>query len=121
MCQWILKSNGKVVPRRSLRPLTTAELHSPIEIQCRKVFDRLIQSHLGDSINPSKEEPEINDDRDLEYYEDLHEDERVIPEIEDAVDQNGRLIDQQPAYDKLINAEVLLQQGEETVHKKSWS
>ena len=67
MCQWILKSNGKVVPRRSLRPLTTAELHSPIEIQRRKVFERLIQSHLGDSINLSKEETEINDDRDLEY------------------------------------------------------
>ena len=27
----IVKYNGRVVPRRSLRPLTIAELHSPVE------------------------------------------------------------------------------------------
>ena len=29
MCQWVLKSNGKVVPRQSVQPVQTAELHSP--------------------------------------------------------------------------------------------
>jgi hypothetical protein len=39
MCQWILKANGKVVPRRSVRPLQTAEIHSPSELVKRQVFE----------------------------------------------------------------------------------
>jgi hypothetical protein len=35
MAQWILKANGRVVPRRTCRPLTTAEIHSPCAIQQR--------------------------------------------------------------------------------------
>ena len=31
MCQWVLKANGKVVPRRTCRPLTVAEKHSETE------------------------------------------------------------------------------------------
>jgi hypothetical protein len=37
---------------------------------------------------------------------------RVVPEIEDTVDANGRLLDQQPTYDRIINAEVHLQLGD---------
>ena len=33
--QWIFKANGRVVPRRSLRPLNVDELHSPVEIKKR--------------------------------------------------------------------------------------
>jgi hypothetical protein len=33
MCQWILKANGKMVPRRSVRPLQKAEIHSPSELK----------------------------------------------------------------------------------------
>ena len=32
----------------------------------------------------------------------------LSPEIEDTVDATGKLINQQPAYDKLLNAEVSL-------------
>ena len=35
-----------------------------------------------------------------------------MPDIEDTVDANGRLLNQQPAYDKLIHSEVQLQLGE---------
>ena len=38
MAQWILKANGAVVPRRSLRPLKVDELHSPVEIKREKYF-----------------------------------------------------------------------------------
>ena len=31
MCQWVLKANGNVVPRRSLCPLHVDELHSNME------------------------------------------------------------------------------------------
>jgi hypothetical protein len=54
MCQWILKANGKVLPRRSVRPLQTAEIHSPSELKKRQVFDELIERRHGTSINPPK-------------------------------------------------------------------
>jgi hypothetical protein len=116
MCQWILKANGNVVPRRSHRALTVAEIHNPIEQRKRKVFDELIERRWGTSISPPKtgneEKPEF------ENYADEDEPERAVPDIEDAVDTNGRLLDQQPAYDAIINAEVQLQLGEEFVTGK---
>ena len=47
MAQWILKTNGRVVPRRSLRPLKVDEIHSPVEIKEREVFDDLIKRRWG--------------------------------------------------------------------------
>jgi hypothetical protein len=47
MCQWVLKGNVKVVPRRSVRPLNPSEIHSEVEIQKRKVFDELIERRHG--------------------------------------------------------------------------
>ncbi len=47
MSQWILKSNGHVVPRRTSRPLTVAELHSVMEVKKRKIFDGLIERRWG--------------------------------------------------------------------------
>ena len=47
MAQWILKANGRVVPRRSLRPLKVDEIHSPVEIKKREVFDELIKRRWG--------------------------------------------------------------------------
>ena len=35
------------------------------------------------------------------------------PDIEDSVDHNGQLLNQHPAYDRLLNAELQLQLGEE--------
>ena len=43
MAQWILKANGRVVPKRSLRPLIVDEIHSPVEIKEGEVFDELIK------------------------------------------------------------------------------
>ena len=41
--------------------------------------------------------------------DDPEEPRRTVPEMEDVVDANGRLLNQQPAYDLMINAEVLVQ------------
>jgi hypothetical protein len=67
---------------------------------------------MGTSMSkwPRKEEPE--DDRFEEYYDD-YEEPRIIPEVEDAVDSNGRLINQQLMYDQIINTEVQMQHGNE--------
>ena len=53
MAQWTLKANGRVVPRRSLRPLKVDELHSPVEIKKREVFDELIKRRWGSPMTPS--------------------------------------------------------------------
>ena len=50
----ILKANGNVVPRRSPRPLTVAELHSPTELKKREVFNMLIERRWGNAIIPSR-------------------------------------------------------------------
>jgi hypothetical protein len=107
MAQWILKANGNVIPRRSHRPLQTSELYSPSEEKKRRIFDALIERRWGTSISPPPMHPPKDGD--------LYEQPNLMPDIEDTVDSNGRLLDQQPAYDTMINAEIQLQQGEEYV------
>ncbi len=99
MCQWILKGNGKVVPHHSMCPLMVAKKHSPLEIKKRNVFDALIERRWGTSINPPKSATVKDGEIFYEEYEDDDEPARVIPDIEDAVDANGNVIGQQPAYD----------------------
>ena len=106
MYQWALKPNGRVVPRRTARTLNDYELCSEVEIRKRKKFDSLIEGKLGTSMIPPKEEiPEFKE------YEDDDEIAITIPENEDATDANGRFINQQPAYDNIINSEVQLPIG----------
>jgi hypothetical protein len=109
MAQWVLKANGRVVPRRTCRPLTVAETHSNQEMKKRTIFDGLIERRWGTSINPPKPESEYDE---YEEYEDDDEVARKIPEIEDSVDANGLLLNQLPAYDKILHSEVALQLGD---------
>ena len=51
-------------------------------------------------------------------YEDPDEPARTVPDIEDTVDARGYLMNQQHAYDKLINAEVQLQTGDDMTSAK---
>ena len=85
MAQWVLKANGNVVPRRSHRPLNVAEWHSPEEKKKRDVFDALIERRWGTAIKAPPKETEK-----WEEYSDENEDPRVVPNIEDTVDANGR-------------------------------
>ena len=67
MDQWVLKANGNGVPRRSVRPLQTAEIYSDLEKKKRELFDNLIYERYGNSINvvlPNSNKPE------MERYED---------------------------------------------------
>ena len=54
----------------------------------------------------------------FENYEDHEQQEQPTLEVEDIVDSTGKLINQQPAYDQIINAEVQLQLDEEMVTDK---
>ena len=111
IAQWILKGNGGVVLIRSLRPLKVDELHSPVEIKKRDVFDELIKRRWGSLTTPSNTQQQNV----FEKHEDHEQQEQRTLEVEDIVDCTGKLMNQQPAYDQIINAEVQLQHGEEMV------
>jgi hypothetical protein len=112
--KWVLKGNGKVVPRRSVRPLNPSEIRSEVEIIKRNVFDELIERTHGTSINPPKpmkgrsdtEEPDDTDsDADTEPVGEL-------PDIEDILDSTGKVLNQQPMWNKMISADIILQQSD---------
>ena len=135
MAQWVLKANGNMVLRHSLQPLQVSEIHSPSEVWKHETFDHLIKRGWGISINPPKEPIKINED---DIIGNGDEDDIIrggdkddiigsgdvdgnikpqspSPDIEDSVDHNGWLLNQHPAYDRLLNSKVQLQLGEEYV------
>ena len=60
----------------------------------------------------------IQQQKDFEKYEDHEQQVQPTIEVEVIVDSTGKLINQKPVYDQIINAEVQLQLGEETVTGK---
>ena len=112
MVQSVLKSNDQVVPRRTCRQLTIAEINSPVETKKRETFDALTYRKYCDSIIIAPTvKPEYADSADdLQYDED--EEAPIIPD-DDPVDATGKAVYEQPFTDMLLNAEVLLPQGEE--------
>ena len=121
MAQWVLKANGKVVPQRSLQPLTIAEQHSVVENKKRNVFDALIERRMGTSINPhptpEDRDPTTEDPTNENNLDDDDEMDGPVesPNHEDILDSMGRILEQQLAFDKIINAEVMIQNGDEMV------
>ena len=113
MAQAILKMNGSIVPRRTVRRLTVSELHSRSEQQKRNNFDRAIRNKLGDSMTPTPKATFLNDD--IEESDFIEPDDEVPPEIpdDDPVDSTGKAVYEQPVTDLLLNAKVFLPQGEE--------
>ena len=88
MALWMLKANGRVVPRRLFRLLKVDELHSPVEIKKREIFDELIQRRWGSPITPSNTQHQNV----FEKYENHEQQEQPTPEFEDIVDSTGNLI-----------------------------
>ena len=119
MCQWILKANGRVVPRRTAIPLTLAQQNSHTEKEKRVLFDALIAKRWGTSISPTKHPIDSKPDNLLDPYQDDDELPREMPEFFDPIDNDiSQLVDQQPAYDKLIHSEVALPQGDKLRNAK---
>ena len=89
MAQWVCKANGTVVPRRTLRRLTTAELNSYVEKERRKAFLILMERHHGTAYKPpvnddkpSKLPVGEDDGKEFELYEDNDEIPRSLPEAD---------------------------------------
>ena len=135
MCQWILKSNGKVIPCRTLRRLTAHEraLSNEVESRKRATFDDLIKERWGNSMvlgpdelalqptgedDPAAEEgregsPDF-DDFAFNTYEQYEDNVEVQPSPMEAdiVDAAGKPVNQQAVSDILLNAELHLPSGE---------
>ena len=110
MTVWVLKSNGEVLPRRTVRKVNEEELYSDTKNRKRQLFDTIIRDKLGDSMAPmpSPNTQESRDDEEFVVYEDEEEKPHVIPEIDDNPDDLGEI----SAYNKMIYAQLQLQHGE---------
>ena len=124
MTQWCLKTNGKVVPRRTVKCLTDEQLAPPnaVEIAKRTAFNTNISRKLSDSfslpanikaIKTRAKGAALDDFYGPMPFFDLDDVEpTVIPEA-DCVDANGKPILANSLTYVLISSEVLLSQGEE--------
>ena len=96
-----------------MRPIELSVKNEAEATNCAQ-FDSAIKKDLGESITPSpiKQKQSIDPMNNFDYDE-LDEDdyENIVPEA-DAVDARGSSINQQSVAYLLINAEVLLPQGE---------
>ena len=82
-----------------------------MELKKRKIFDGPIERGWDTSINPPTSS--VDSDKEYEEYEDKDVHSCVVPDIEDTVDVNGKLLNQQPTYDKILLQEFSLPFGEE--------
>ena len=81
-----------------------------VENKKRDVFNVLIERRMGTSINP----PPTTKGRDLTMEEsDKMDDPVESPDHEAILDSTGRILQQQLAFDKIINAEVMIQNGDD--------
>ena len=109
MAQWILKANGRVIPRRTAVPLNIAQLNSETENKKQTIFDQLISKRWGISISSPVISDHAEHDKIHDPYEDKDEPARAMPDFFDPVDDDtNQLLDQQPSYDLLINDEIVL-------------
>jgi hypothetical protein len=111
MVQWVLKDNGRVVPRRTLCHLSPAELSLSNETEAEKCiqFTTSIRGILGDSISlPAAPPPNPMDEYwELEPYGNDVESLLAFLEV-DVTDAAGKPFMTHSLTDTLINAEVLL-------------
>ena len=100
LAQWVLKSNGNVVPCQTVQPLQLAELHSDTEKRKLAIFDALIERRWGPPMStPNKDDADTTTDtEDNEVDDDETMTSKWHIDIEDLVDSQGKLINQLPAY-----------------------
>ena len=90
-----------------------------VENKKHDVFDALIERRMGTSINPpptsEDQNPAMEDPTNENGLDDDDEMDGPVesPDHEDILDSTGRILEQQPAFNKIINAEVMIQNGDE--------
>jgi hypothetical protein len=112
MARKILKKNGSVMYRTSVRSLTPDEIQSPTEQKECEEFDIVIENKYGASMNEndSKYDPDYAGFVTPAY--DCYEDDEVspakIPDIDDVKDE-----DDNDTYDQYVGAHVRVPIGDE--------
>ena len=90
-----------------------------VENKKRNVIDALIEKRMGTSINPpptpEDRDPTTEDPTNENNLDDDDEMDRPVesPNHEYILGSMGRILEQQPALDKIINAEVMIQNRDE--------
>ena len=70
LSQWVLKSNGNVVPRQTVRALQLAEIHSDTEKRKHDIFDALIERRWGSPMStPNTDDTDMTTDVEEEENE----------------------------------------------------
>ena len=108
------------MPCQTVQAFQLAELHSDTEKLKRDIFDALIERRWGLPMStPNKDDADITTDTEDNEIDDNDEttSKRHI-DIEDSVDSQGTLMNQLPAYDRLLNAEIMVQAEEGQVSGK---
>ena len=96
MTMYILKNNGEVIIRTTLRHLTEKENQSKIETEAKLNFDKQIKARLGDALS----------DEDLPDY--------ITPTFDPYSDKDGNIesvaeeVDNIADYDKYIASKIIL-------------
>ena len=116
---WVLKSNGNVVPCRTVRALQLDELHIDTEKRKRDIFGALAERRWGSPMStPNKDDADIRTDTEDNEIDDDEITSKWHIDIMDSVDSQGTLMNQLPAYDRLLNAEIMVQAEEGQVSGK---
>jgi hypothetical protein len=117
MARKVLKNNGTVMYRTSVRPLTHDEIQSPTEKKEREEFDIAIEKKCGASMDKSgfKDDPDYADFVTPTY--DCYEDDEVtpskMPDIDDVKDDDG--VD---TYDQYVGTHVRVPIGDDILSGK---
>jgi hypothetical protein len=109
-----VEGQWKVCSYNICQPLNPSEIHSEVENKKRKAFDELIERRHGTSIHPTKPMKGESDTREHDDADGDADTEPAgeLPDIEDILDSTGKVLNQQPMWDKMINFEIILQQGD---------
>jgi hypothetical protein len=112
MTSKILKQNGSVMYRSSVRPLTQDEIQSPTERKERQEFDIAVEKKFGPTINKDdfQDDPDYADFFTPTYdcYEDDDFPPSKIPDIDDIKKEHA--VD---TYDQYVGARVRVPIGDE--------
>ena len=115
MTQQVLRQNGEIFPRRTMRKLTPDELVRESEVKKRHDFATAIKLCYGDSFtlpDKIKEQWENPQEEDETFDLPFNEVGPLVPEA-DIVDKHGNPLHPKSVTDIIVNAEVMLPQGED--------
>jgi hypothetical protein len=113
MTRKILKQNGSIMHRSSLRPLTQDEIQSPTERQERDKFDIAMEEKFGPAMNKDdfQNDPDYTDfvNPTDDRYEDYEVSPYKMPDIDDIKEE--KYVD---TYDQYVGDHVRVPHGDET-------